>query len=77
MTRLVLVFLLSSLIALPIIAAAPKAKTAIDGKKAVLQPIVKGDPTVGKDKSETERCLECHGSDGNGQGAEGKFAKTE
>ena len=39
----------------------------------------KGDPVAGKDKADSERCIECHGLDGNGAGhansVEGKFAK--
>lgn len=38
-----------------------------------------GDPIVGKAKADAERCMECHGEDGNGaghsNGPEGKFAK--
>jgi len=40
---------------------------------------LQGDATAGKIKSEDNRCQECHGPDGNGQGpttgAAGKFAK--
>ncbi len=39
----------------------------------------RGNPLLGKDKSEEERCQECHGVTGHGQGhsngPEGKFAK--
>jgi cytochrome c553 len=38
-----------------------------------------GDPVAGREKADTERCLECHGVAGEGQGfsngTEGKFAK--
>ena len=38
-----------------------------------------GDPVAGKDKADAERCLECHGVAGEGQGfsngTEGKFAR--
>lgn len=66
-------------VALPAIAAPPKARLAPENKQLVAPAIVKGDPAVGKYKAESERCLECHGSAGPGQGysngTEGKFAK--
>jgi len=34
-----------------------------------------GDIEAGRVKSESERCQECHGADGNGNGQDGKFAK--
>jgi cytochrome c553 len=38
-----------------------------------------GDPVAGREKADTERCLECHGTTGEGQGfsngTDGKFAK--
>jgi len=38
-----------------------------------------GDPVAGREKADTERCLECHGGSGEGQGfsvgTDGKFAK--
>ncbi|SHN67649.1 cytochrome c oxidase, cbb3-type, subunit III [Duganella sacchari] len=38
-----------------------------------------GDPVAGREKADTERCLECHGSTGDGQGfstgSDGKFAR--
>jgi cytochrome c553 len=34
-----------------------------------------GDAAAGRVKSESERCQECHGVDGNGNGQDGKFAK--
>ena len=47
--------------------------------KNKLAPAIAGDIEVGKFKSEDNRCQECHGADGNGQGpatgAAGKFAK--
>lgn len=50
---------------LPALAAAPAA--------------LRGDPVAGKEKAESERCLECHGASGPGQGnsngSDGKFAK--
>lgn len=36
---------------------------------------VQGDATAGKFKSEDQRCQECHGSDGNGEQPERKYAK--
>jgi len=52
--------------------AAPKPKT-----KAAAQAVQAraGDVDAGRVKSETERCQECHGADGNGNGLDGKFAK--
>lgn len=35
----------------------------------------RGDAAAGRIKSESERCQECHGIDGNGNGESGKFAK--
>lgn len=34
-----------------------------------------GDVAAGRIKSESERCQECHGADGNGNGLDGKFAR--
>jgi cytochrome c553 len=34
-----------------------------------------GNVEAGRIKSESERCLECHGADGNGNGEDGKFAR--
>ena len=45
-------------------AAAPQGK----GKAA-------GDAAAGRVRSESERCQECHGADGNGNGPDGKFAR--
>lgn len=64
-------------------AAAPVTKVSKTGKAAQAKPLApaafKGDPVLGKDKAEAERCFECHGQDGQGQGhangPEGKFAK--
>lgn len=47
--------------------AAPKARP-----KPAPRP---GDVVAGRLKSESERCQECHGADGNGNGQDGKFAK--
>lgn len=42
-------------------------------------PAWQGDPVVGREKADAERCIECHGIDGQGQGhsngPEGKFAR--
>lgn len=35
----------------------------------------KGDVAAGRIKSDSERCQECHGLDGNGNGEDGKFAR--
>jgi cytochrome c553 len=51
-------------------AAAPKTK-----KTPVDAAVPTGDVAAGRIKSESERCQECHGFDGNGNGQEGKFAR--
>jgi cytochrome c553 len=60
---------------------ASKTKTN-EGKqsKQVSVPVPRqGDPVIGRDKADSERCIECHGLDGQGaghpNGPEGKFAK--
>jgi len=35
----------------------------------------KGDVDRGRAKAESERCIECHGADGKGNGLDGKFAR--
>lgn len=44
-------------------------------------PVLRGDPVAGRDKADTERCLECHGTAGEGQGysngSDGKFARLD
>jgi cytochrome c553 len=58
-------------LALPaVLAAAPKAK-----KTPVSAVAPAGDVAAGRIKSESERCQECHGADGNGNGLDGKFAR--
>ena len=56
--------------------AAPPKQTK---EEKIFAPSIEGDVAAGKIKSEDERCQECHGSDGSGQGtnagAAGKFAK--
>lgn len=76
---LVMACAMSSVWAAP---AASKARPpAASGKQGAAKPAPepKGDPIVGREKSEAERCQECHGVDGHGQGhpngTEGKFAK--
>jgi cytochrome c553 len=51
-------------------AAAPKAK-----KVPVSAVVPAADAAAGRIKSESERCQECHGLDGNGNGQDGKFAR--
>lgn len=69
------VFLLSTSNAAP-----PKGKATSPVAKPVnaAEP-AKGNALLGRDKAEAERCIECHGVDGNGanhaNGTEGKFAK--
>lgn len=49
------------------------------GKAVPAKVAPPGDPVLGKDKADAERCIECHGVDGHGaghaNGPEGKFAK--
>jgi cytochrome c553 len=58
-------------------AAPPKGKAAGAARKQEAVPA--GNPVWGKEKADSERCMECHGEDGQGSGnghaAEGKFAK--
>lgn len=73
-TMLMSAFMLSSVMAAT---SQVKARGA-DKRQAAPQPRA-GDPVLGKEKADTERCQECHGVDGNGaghpNGPEGKFAK--
>lgn len=72
-----------SLIAAPWAFAAGKAASAkgrgTEAKAGAPAALLKGDPVLGKEKADAERCIECHGVDGNGagrsNGPEGKFAK--
>ncbi len=74
----------SSLSMMPMaMAAGAAAKPRAASSKAVPSTppalsSLKGNALLGKDKSDAERCQECHGVDGNGQGpvnSMGKFAK--
>ncbi len=61
-------------------AAAPaKPPRASSTKTAATPATPKGDVALGKDKAESERCIECHGQSGQGsgnpKGAEAKVAK--
>lgn len=61
-------------------AAGPVLKAGKNSKAGAVQtPRFQGDALLGKDKADSERCFECHGQDGQGQGhsngPEGKFAK--
>ena len=65
---------------LPCVMAAPAASKArvADAASAKALP-ARGDPVLGREKADSERCMECHGVDGHGaghaNGPEGKFAK--
>jgi cytochrome c553 len=76
--------LMSTLFMSTAFGAAGNAKVRVADAKlgkapAAPQAPLKGDPIAGKDKADSERCMECHGLDGNGAGhansVEGKFAK--
>ena len=64
---------------LPVMAAPAVGKArAVDPAPTKALP-AKGDPALGREKADSERCIECHGVDGNGaghsNGPEGKFPK--
>jgi cytochrome c553 len=83
--RLAKTCFLMGLVAAPIAFSATavpsKTKAPVDSKKAVAPVAIKGDPVAGQLKAESERCLECHGNAGEGQGfsngSEGKFARLD
>src|SRR4051812_24654744 len=70
------VALLFVCISFPCVAATSKSKVS-EKEKVIVEE--RGDAVEGRIKSEDNRCQECHGADGNGQGlnngAAGKFAK--
>lgn len=73
---LLLATLLGWLTALPALGAQPLAKAKPVATKATA-PVVaarKGDPLAGAEKSDAERCQECHGTHGQGS-HEGRFAR--
>jgi cytochrome c553 len=55
--------------------AAPKPAAPKTTAKPVPAAVHGGDVATGRVRSESERCQECHGADGNGIGQDGKFAK--
>lgn len=64
----------------PAFSAQPKSKANQESKKQVVESFKKGDARLGKEKSDAERCQECHGVDGHGLphstgGSEDKFPK--
>ncbi|MGC3944555.1 MAG: c-type cytochrome [Chryseolinea sp.] len=63
-------FLVSSAMAAP-----GNAKARGAAPKETRPAQAQGNAALGKEKAESERCVECHGVDGNGVSAEGKFAK--
>ena len=78
MKNMICILLLSALTWSSAWAAAGQAKARpAESKQAKAAP--QGDPVAGKEKADAERCMECHGVDGQGAGhansAEGKFAK--
>jgi len=61
-------------------AATPRAPAKAPVREApTTAAVAPGDVVAGRQKAESERCIECHGVDGQGQGRpngpEGKFAK--
>lgn len=81
--RAVILTMLASVLLMPMAWSAPaagKARTAdVRSNKPAAPDAPKGDAVAGKEKADNERCIECHGVDGNGAGhansTEGKFAK--
>ena len=73
--------LMSGLLCASWAAYAAKAKPAAtkSSARAVVTVTPMGDAVLGREKAEAERCMECHGVDGQGaghaNGPEGKFAK--
>jgi len=58
-------------------AAQPKAKATARVETTIAAIAPRGNAVLGKEKSEAERCQECHGTEGQGSTSEpeGKFAK--
>jgi cytochrome c553 len=54
--------------------AAPKPQARAAAQPAQIQAAV-GDVDAGRVKSASERCQECHGADGNGNGQDDRFAR--
>jgi cytochrome c553 len=75
--------MLASTLLMSVVCAAPPGGKVRNGDakatRAAAPAAPKGDAVAGKDKAESERCIECHGWDGHGAGhansTEGKFAK--
>ena len=65
----------------PAFAASPRpaAKARAANAQAQAAAPAQGNALLGKEKADSERCIECHGEDGqgagHGNGTEGKFAK--
>lgn len=74
------IMLAASVLFAPIVAQAapPKGKAAASASRKPDVP-VPGNAVLGNEKADSERCMECHGEDGQGaahaNGVEGKFAK--
>lgn len=71
--------LVSALMLTSAMAAQAAGKTRVADARSSRPAPPQGDPVLGKEKADAERCMECHGVDGNGaghpNGPEGKFAK--
>lgn len=65
-------------IPLGVLAAGTQGRKGPSGQAATAMPR-QGDAVLGQDKADAERCIECHGADGQGQGhsngPEGRFAR--
>lgn len=79
MKTLIYTAMVSALLLSSWVVSAATAKPRASSARATQAAIPKGDPVLGREKAEAERCMECHGEDGNGaghsNGPEGKFAK--
>lgn len=79
MRSVIYTLVMFALISFSAMAASGTGKTRVAPAKSTKPVSLKGDPVLGREKAESERCIECHGVQGNGpalsNSMEGKFAK--
>lgn len=79
MKTVIYTMLVSALMFSSWMASAASGKARVAEARAAKPLERPGDPVWGREKADAERCIECHGLDGNGAGhansTEGKFAK--
>ncbi|MDB5869228.1 MAG: cytochrome c, class [Polaromonas sp.] len=75
MKNLFYTVLLSACLLPGVMAATPAGKARAAATGSLKAVPARGDPVLGREKAESERCIECHGVDGHAMGLEGKFAK--